>query len=302
LSDVADVQRRGERPGFDANQWLFEEEQRLLAEDNYLRQMQGRSDYKLELTDEDRYRLQTRLDLTQQRVAGRRGGVYREDPSPEEIESLSQWADQVGLSGAAQLPWFPHRAFVRAALGRNIWLADSSSDGEGGSESTGSTPGPGSAGRSGAAGRDRGPAAAKGWASSRGGGRRVPDHTDQDDSEIHSLSDWADSVGVTDLYDGSWFPHRAFVRGALGSNIWGHEQHEKPSASESAPTEQEPLAPSPLPETGREAQGVARHDKLAANAIDLDSLVEGIYPRLRRRLRQELSIDRERAGMLADFR
>ena len=44
------------------------------------------------------------------------------------------------------------------------------------------------------------------------------------------------------------------------------------------------------------------HEQLDLDHLDLDELSARIYGRLRRRLRAELLIDRERAGLLTDFR
>jgi len=43
-------------------------------------------------------------------------------------------------------------------------------------------------------------------------------------------------------------------------------------------------------------------DLIDPERIDLDELAVRMYDRLRTRLRQELLVDRERAGMLSDFR
>jgi hypothetical protein len=43
-------------------------------------------------------------------------------------------------------------------------------------------------------------------------------------------------------------------------------------------------------------------DNIVADPYALDELATRLYPTIRSRLRQELLIDRERAGLLADFR
>jgi hypothetical protein len=47
--------------------------------------------------------------------------------------------------------------------------------------------------------------------------------------------------------------------------------------------------------------GSAGHEQLDIEHLDLEELATRIYGRLRRRLRAELLIDRERAGLLTDF-
>ena len=46
----------------------------------------------------------------------------------------------------------------------------------------------------------------------------------------------------------------------------------------------------------------AGHDELSLEGVNLTDLTDRIYDRLRSRLRTELLIDRERAGLLTDFR
>ena len=41
---------------------------------------------------------------------------------------------------------------------------------------------------------------------------------------------------------------------------------------------------------------------IETNRLDLEELAVRLYPNIRSRLRQELLIDRERAGLLTDFR
>jgi len=53
---------------------------------------------------------------------------------------------------------------------------------------------------------------------------------------------------------------------------------------------------------GQASVGSAGHEQLDLDHLDLDELSARIYGRLRRRLRAELLIDRERAGLLTDFR
>jgi hypothetical protein len=43
-------------------------------------------------------------------------------------------------------------------------------------------------------------------------------------------------------------------------------------------------------------------DHIVADPYALDELANRLYPNIRTRLRQELLVDRERAGLLADFR
>jgi hypothetical protein len=52
---------------------------------------------------------------------------------------------------------------------------------------------------------------------------------------------------------------------------------------------------------GQAAVGSTGHEQLDLDHLDLDELSARIYGRLRRRLRAELLIDRERAGLLTDF-
>ena len=66
------------------------------------------------------------------------------------------------------------------------------------------------------------------------------------------------------------------------------------------------FAPAGLPAVGpagvaQAATGSTGHEQLDLDHIDLDDLSARIYGRLRRRLRAELLIDRERAGLLTDF-
>ena len=48
--------------------------------------------------------------------------------------------------------------------------------------------------------------------------------------------------------------------------------------------------------------GPGGHEHLDLDHLDLDELTDRIYGRMRRRLRMELLVDRERAGLLTDFR
>jgi hypothetical protein len=52
---------------------------------------------------------------------------------------------------------------------------------------------------------------------------------------------------------------------------------------------------------GQAPVGPAGHEQLDLDHLDLDELSARIYGHLRRRLRAELLIDRERAGLLTDF-
>jgi hypothetical protein len=45
-----------------------------------------------------------------------------------------------------------------------------------------------------------------------------------------------------------------------------------------------------------------QHKKIEPDEIDLDELGHRLYDRIRSRLRLELLLDRERAGLLSDFR
>ena len=70
---------------------------------------------------------------------------------------------------------------------------------------------------------------------------------------------------------------------------------------EEAASEDDPADPGP------DAGGRSEHelDELAADLtphLDLDDLARRLYPRLRSRLRTELLVDRERAGLLTDLR
>ena len=62
----------------------------------------------------------------------------------------------------------------------------------------------------------------------------------------------------------------------------------------------------PLPRTPPPQRIPAQHtqtvDNIVGDPYALDELATRLYPTIRSRLRQELLIDRERAGLLADFR
>jgi hypothetical protein len=57
----------------------------------------------------------------------------------------------------------------------------------------------------------------------------------------------------------------------------------------------------PAPATPADSAGAARATEEAA-PIDLDDLARRVYGQVRTQLRSELLIDRERAGLLTDFR
>ncbi|HEY0452640.1 eCIS core domain-containing protein [Actinophytocola sp.] len=61
-------------------------------------------------------------------------------------------------------------------------------------------------------------------------------------------------------------------------------------------------APAPAPDPVREEDSALRDGQIDLEKIDLDDLSTRLYDRLRSRLRMELLIDRERAGLLTDFR
>ncbi|MPZ84785.1 MAG: DUF4157 domain-containing protein [Actinophytocola sp.] len=60
--------------------------------------------------------------------------------------------------------------------------------------------------------------------------------------------------------------------------------------------------PAPAPAPVREEDSALRDGQIDLEKIDLDDLSTRLYDRLRSRLRLELLIDRERAGLLTDFR
>ena len=71
-----------------------------------------------------------------------------------------------------------------------------------------------------------------------------------------------------------------------------------------------PLTPTRRTRTGAHGarRRTGRHaahesvDHIVGDPYALDELANRLYPNIRTRLRQELLIDRERAGLLADFR
>jgi hypothetical protein len=61
--------------------------------------------------------------------------------------------------------------------------------------------------------------------------------------------------------------------------------------------------PSPRTITTTQALDAEHHAEKQHSLIDdLDEVTDRIYDRIRRKLRSELIIDRERAGLLTDFR
>ena len=60
-----------------------------------------------------------------------------------------------------------------------------------------------------------------------------------------------------------------------------------------------PRHPATQPHPGAAHETV---DHIVGDPYALDELATRLYPNIRTRLRQELLIDRERAGLLADFR
>ncbi|MDQ3294489.1 MAG: hypothetical protein M3527_08575, partial [Actinomycetota bacterium] len=54
----------------------------------------------------------------------------------------------------------------------------------------------------------------------------------------------------------------------------------------------------------QQSRGASGHSDVlhALDDDDLEELTDLLFPRLRTRLRQELIVDRERAGLLTDFR
>jgi hypothetical protein len=55
-------------------------------------------------------------------------------------------------------------------------------------------------------------------------------------------------------------------------------------------------------QAGQATASPTGHEHLDLDHLDLDELSDRLYNRLRRRLRTELLVDRERAGLLTDFR
>jgi hypothetical protein len=60
-----------------------------------------------------------------------------------------------------------------------------------------------------------------------------------------------------------------------------------------------PIGPAP---SGQATASPTGHEHMDLDHLDLDELSDRLYGRLRRRLRTELLVDRERAGLLTDFR
>jgi hypothetical protein len=79
--------------------------------------------------------------------------------------------------------------------------------------------------------------------------------------------------------------------GVEGSDVLGWGQHKKDE---------------PAPEQQRDAHAAntapAGHKPIDTDDLDLDELTARLYDRIRSRLRLELLLDRERAGLLSDFR
>jgi hypothetical protein len=84
-----------------------------------------------------------------------------------------------------------------------------------------------------------------------------------------------------------------------GAGATGHADAAHPGAAHAAATH---AAGSAAP-SGHSA-GAAHEtvDHIVGDPYALDELATRLYPNIRSRLRQELLIDRERAGLLADFR
>ena len=58
----------------------------------------------------------------------------------------------------------------------------------------------------------------------------------------------------------------------------------------------------PIPTHHRPRTSPTGEPMVEVSRLDMEQLAERLYPNIRSRLRQELLIDRERAGMLTDFR
>jgi len=75
------------------------------------------------------------------------------------------------------------------------------------------------------------------------------------------------------------------------------------TADGSTPTSPAPTTPSPTTPSGpggadKKHIGPSGHEKIDLDRLDLEELTKRLFPRLRSSLRQELIVDRERAGRL----
>jgi hypothetical protein len=86
----------------------------------------------------------------------------------------------------------------------------------------------------------------------------------------------------------------ARTEAATGTESTGGAATHHPSAAGTYP-----IGPG---QAGQATAGPTGHEHLDLDHLDLDELSDRLYMRLRRRLRTELLVDRERAGLLTDFR
>jgi hypothetical protein len=97
--------------------------------------------------------------------------------------------------------------------------------------------------------------------------------------------------------------------GQFDTDNWfsGGKQKTGEAAKQGATTPQEGAAAQTTPEQPAEApasstSSTSDEEHIPVSRLDLDELSERLYDRLRSRLRLELLVDRERAGLLTDFR
>jgi hypothetical protein len=127
------------------------------------------------------------------------------------------------------------------------------------------------------------------------------DDNEDEDERIESAQDWMVALGnrVLPRLGQTWG-----VEGWSGDAVLerAYRKPEEEARAEAAAKEQALQALVEAKERESRTPRTSTEGARLAKDVDMDELVRRLWPRLRTRLRQELLVDRERAGMLTDFR